>query len=476
MKNLIKLVDYTNCRDCSKLVKISALCKKCQKSNKFYSYKFDKEGLKKKDKIILPKNNYPKLNIVYYVTPKEVNTTIGLQPIHFSSIDDLTAYLVHSNEFPISELTSRFYYNYDKLPQLKHLMDKISIQYSSKPPINSVNNKTLVDIKPGLEELVKLEFWTELFRSYILESHIYHPILPLNCLDLLDSSHPVLIAIYCYGFMYKSKKSQELNDYMDNLEKKNLKRVQFKPCISNIYALFIHYRILYKRGDIKKAESLLAQLSRMSYSLGVHLESNLFESDFQCSKNLLFNIIISNQVNISSIYKTEICLEYHKPSINSAKNSKLQLLPEDLRRLLNYSDEEWFHISELCSLNYMYSNQAVVCLNFCQLATQDRELESYCYIQYSRWMRVYEAVMDEFQKINLKFNHNLKLNLYEDMILVNYLKVSLLIMEYWRYKSATMSQVILNETFELSIKLLYSFLNAQSEQVNDMQTELKGTR
>jgi hypothetical protein len=346
-------------------------------------------------------------------------------------------------------------------------MDKISIQYSSKFPISLLNDKSLIDPKPGLEELVKSEFWADLFRTYILESHIYHPIFPLNCLDITDSSHPVLIAIYCYGFMYKPNISQELKDYMNNLEKKNLKRIQLKPCLSSIYALFIHSQILYRRREIKKSEFLLAHLTRMSYSLGVHLECNLFEKDFQCSKNLLFNIIISNSFNNSSIYKPEICLEYHKPSTNSVKDSNLQILPEDLRRFLNYSNEEWLHISEVCSLNYMYSCQAVDSLNFFQLSIQGHELESYCYIQYSRWMRVYEAVMEKFQKIKLKFNHNFpELNLCEDMIVVNYLRVSLLIVEYWRYKSTTISQIILNETFELSFKLLLSYLNTQNKQIN----------
>ncbi|KXN67344.1 hypothetical protein CONCODRAFT_10623 [Conidiobolus coronatus NRRL 28638] len=469
MAKLTYLIEYKVCKKCQfKVVKFEDYCKKClsmlDPSKKFIPYKSKKSMIFDNNE-----NSYnfatfriPRLNFNNYKVQKEYLLVTNFQFDQFQSLEHLTSYLICSNKFPLSCLIGELGWSIKRMPQIKRMIDS----NLSLIPIATANieDTSIFEVREtnGLELLYNPKFWTDLIRLYVVKQHPYLPIFNLKYFDLNLVPQALLVGIYCTGYSFWTKKSPELDHYMEQLAKRNISRVLFKPNISNLQALLLHCILFYSQCKVTEGRALLSHITRVSYLIGIHIQSGKFSSQVIYNRDLLYRKILFWQRNLNTVYKLVPSYELDVPKlIPNLYYDNWHELSKSTSAVLGLIENEVSVLSQLASLNVQYLDQSLLTLVFPVIKSQsDEEIEKMCWTRYNKLSKDFIKLSEEIKLLELRHS-NCKKSSYllqnlvdEKSLKIFYLDFYLVIFEFGRLNTSQLSTEFLDKTIEICDSIL----------------------
>ncbi|KXN70165.1 hypothetical protein CONCODRAFT_7306 [Conidiobolus coronatus NRRL 28638] len=289
-----------------------------QDNRKIYYYRFQDRHTK--SRLLLNNSNI------------DIGFSLNIQP-STSSTRDLKS--IENNELFLSTTLSQFK-SFKEFVSCIIQSDQISFSYfviscssliQNLPKFQRFIKSNIVDLstcslskysglpypltKP-LQLLCQTSFWDNLISVYFQE---FHPILPLFSIQSFNSktiSHSLLSAMYFCAYQFSTNQPKEVSEYMEKLEKHNIKNILKNITLDNIRTLVIHTAMAQWGGKMELAKSLQSHLSRMSYLLGLHLDYGKLSPIDRYNRNILFcivrkvNIELSGSRNFTPNYLTEL--------------------------------------------------------------------------------------------------------------------------------------------------------------------------
>jgi hypothetical protein len=393
----------------------------------------------------------------------------------FTSIDHLTQYILNSNRFPTSQLFGEFGLDFRGLNQIQSLVDKskqtLKFSSSNAQTIKFTAAEDFASKQRGLEDISKKNFWEDLIKLYLLHFHLNLPVFNLpSTTAIFNLPQPLLISIYCWGYICRKRKTPQLTEYMDKLAHNNVNRIIFKPSLSNCQALYIQYYNYYRRGKIREGRACINHLTRMCYSLGLHLDSQLFHPQQNYNRSNLFLNILCSQKNINTVYMVFPGFEYELENWNTNLfNPEWYRLPLKVRNLLNLSDGEDELFSRLSALKNRSKVEYLAQIKFPPNLAQytNDQIEKICLLKLQKLKINYFNVYREYEALKSQFNSrcsDLSSNL--EMVTLHYLQSSLLILEYGRLKSNPPTPTLLTKTVNILDEILSITLSSSTNYKN----------
>ncbi|KXN70170.1 hypothetical protein CONCODRAFT_78990 [Conidiobolus coronatus NRRL 28638] len=314
------------------------LCKKCyikplksdrsisKKDNgrKIYYYKFQNSDTK--SRLLL---NSTEQNIGYSICIEPTNlSTTRSQPIEnnallflhtwdqFRSLNEFTSCIIRSDHisFPYFILScNTVIQNHPNFQQFIHNR-QIDLP-SSKVISNLILPYPLTN---SMQLICQESFWDGLISTYFKEFHPMCPLLSLRSFDRKKASSSLLTAMYVCAYHFSKQQSDTVSEYMEKLEAQNIKKIVKMPTIDNLRAIIIHIFMIEVAGKWILAKSLQASLTRMSYSLGLHLDCSKLSPIDRYNRKLLFNSVRSVNIGLSGShnFSPNYLTEFGKDELN----------------------------------------------------------------------------------------------------------------------------------------------------------------
>jgi hypothetical protein len=351
------------------------------------------------------------------------------------------------------------------LPQIKsEIHDSLYLIQNDQSKVNSGGK--LYHITNGLEELYNPEFWNELIRLYIIEFHKNINIFNLKYLDLDKIPRPLLTAIYCVGYNRRKLKTKELSDYMDQLEKNNIKSILFKPRLSNAQALLLHCKSLYYNFKVVKGRACYLHLIKMCYALGIHIDTDRFNDLGNYNRKAIYAKVLEVNLFTYSVFKVFYKIEYEFQFNSQLYDASWQLLHKLVLDRLKLNDDEAKLISIATVLSNKFLDQCIHHMTFSQsLPKSDDEIENICLHKYYTLKKIYSSICKEFEILRLNFAHCLDIiDLSHDFLTVPYACAGLIILELGRRNMASVNQKFIYKSIELCFKALSTVPNVKLNQ------------
>lgn len=370
----------------------------------------------------------------------------------------------------MSCLIGEFGWIIKRVPQIKGIIESnlslISIAESNIKE-NRIFEATEVN---GIELLYNPKFWTELIRLYIVKQHPYLPIFNLRYFNLNLVPQSLLIGVYCTGYTFWTKKSPELDHYMDQLAKTNISRILFKANLSNLQALLLHCILLYSQCKVTEGRSLLSHIIRMSYSVGTHIQNGKPSSYIGYDRDLLYRKVLFWQRNLNTVYKLVPSYELDVPKlIPNLYQDYWHKLSKSTSTMLGLIENEVSLISQLASLNIKYLDQSLLTLIFPDIESQsDEEIEKMCWARYNKLSIDSIKLSEEIKLLELRYSKcekssYLLQNLVDEKSLkIFYLDFCLIIFEFGRLNTSQLSTKLLDKTIEVCDSILDMGLTSDS--------------
>jgi hypothetical protein len=343
------------------------------------------------------------------------------------------------------------------LPQIKNLIEVNKDSILAKRAYKECFGQYFY-ITNGLEELRNPNFWNELIRIYLIEFHAYANVFNLKYFDTSTVPQSLLIAIYCAGYDHRKQKTKELTEYMLHLAKKNIKRIIFKPSISNAQALLIHaHTIFYHLKDIE-SRALLLHLNRICYNLGIHIDTNRFCDSANFNRKALFTkVLISSNWLTGSIYKAFNNFETRVDDLEYTTHcSSWQLLSKQVARKLNFQDDEAILISKLAVLNNRCADISAKLVIFPTYFQGDNyKIEEFCMNRHRELTKIHSVVIEELEVLKLKYSHCLNtIKINQELLSTFYSIISLRIFGFERASTKMISHKLICKIKYLCFQIL----------------------
>jgi hypothetical protein len=393
----------------------------------------------------------PGINMIFYNDPSEFDLFSKVNPTKFKSIEHLTSFLMYSGKIPLSQLVISLGTDFLNLGHVKRLINSNNIASNGIKTISRESYETAGGLD-NLKQIFDPKFWRELIRLYITHVHPYVAFFNLQTFNPSKIPKPILIALYYKGYTYYPHKTPELTDYMNNLAKVQLKTIIFTPNFQNFHALTIYCSSYHSAEHTKLTRAYLAQLTRMAHCLGVHVNTERFEENFNYERQLIYRkIIMMNKYmsGPSNIYPNYI--------VDAPPNSK-DLYPSELDTLtfddsllsFGFSQVDLSLIAKLSELNNKFKDYSITLVWFNLTANfiKKGELEAYCTTKLSKLKQIYDKTLLNYDKLAVSYSSQIKLVLQSrELITLSYIKETLDILEYWKFLSGSkVSQELVSQT------------------------------
>jgi hypothetical protein len=351
------------------------------------------------------------------------------------------------------------------LPQIKGEIET-SAYLIQKDKSGIASGKRIYRITNGLEELYNPEFWNELIRLYLIEFHRNNSIFNLKYFDLEQTPQPLLTAIYCMGYNRREMKTKELTDYMNQLEKNNIKSILFRPSLSNAQALLIHCHSLYHHFKIAEGRACLLHLVRMCYALGIHIDTDRFEDRIKYNRKAVYMKTLLVNLFSFSVFKVFYKFEYEFEIESQLYDISWQLLPKLILHKLKLNDDQAKLISIVTVLTGKYLDRCTQLMISAQsLPKSDSAIEDICLGKYYILKKIYSDICKEFEILRLKFSHYLDtIDLRQGLLTVLYSFCGIVILEFGRRDMVSVNQNFIYKTIDLCFKGLEAVSNVKFNQ------------
>jgi hypothetical protein len=227
----------------------------------------------------------------------ERNTYAYLNIAKFRDLEHFTSFMVNSKRVNYSQLIITLSFDLNIVPKISKIIENSNILQNSTNLLPEVYQ--MPPIARSLQMLFQQAFWDELIKLYISQFHPISTIFNLKHFDPKSTPSPLLAAIYYCGYHYYDQKTVELTDYMESFSKANLKRILFKPSLSNAQAILIYAYAYQLRGELNLSRKYQSHLIHMCSSLGIHVDTKMFSESAQFNRKTLFLklAVIGNSLN-----------------------------------------------------------------------------------------------------------------------------------------------------------------------------------
>jgi hypothetical protein len=228
--------------------------------------------------------------------------------LKFNSIDDLSNFILKSGKVSFTYLLVTGSTKLQKFPKFKKL-----IEYT-REDIEFIHNSQDYPPTPytsPLQVLSKSSYWDNLIKVFFTLFHPLSPVFSIKSFNPGTASQSLLSAMYYCGYKYQPDQPAEVTAYMNNYAEKNIKQLIRGCSLSNAQALAIYSLVYHMEGNISLAQTCQAHATRISYALGLHLDSKIFTTAIRYNRRVLFskirsaNISFSGFHNLSPSYLTE---------------------------------------------------------------------------------------------------------------------------------------------------------------------------
>ncbi|KXN70179.1 hypothetical protein CONCODRAFT_7323 [Conidiobolus coronatus NRRL 28638] len=455
------------CKVCKKTVKLTfEHYKKCNKQSNFKIFYFDiknKSNKWKKEGQVQKSCHKPSLmtiSSVYSIHPLEVSIFDNLKYTRFSSLDHLTSYIVYSNKVPFSQFIFHLVPELKSIPQIKSIIAKNIRKVIGKASEQDNIIQMLPTAGSGLELLNKPWFWADLIRLYVLNYSGYAQLFNFDIFDPSKIPQTLLIPIYYTGYKYREHKPSKLTEYMERLFDYNFKKVIYSPSLSNLQALYIYMNDYFGSGKISLSRACLARITRMSYTLGIHIDTSRFGDSLNFERKNLFREISAFDTAFSGSFKLKYnCIP--EPPVLDPNLYKLEkyLVPDSLTNC-KYSNSRLNSLkAAMNSLKKIYGNKTIELIRFDLItATNDIELEKICIDRLSSLERAYIDLAASISRLKVEYREYAKdINDFENEFHPSRFHVALIILEYGRINQFHPSQVLLQKTLDTCDNMLNYF-------------------
>jgi hypothetical protein len=229
---------------------------------------------------------------------------------------------------------------------------------------------SLTPVARSLQLLTQQSFWDELIVNYLARIHRAIPTFNLRNFDPKIISPSLLSAIYYIGYCCRLEKTDELTGYMEEMAKRNLKKIRFRPSLSNVQALVIYTYAFRLQGKLKQARLYQSHIMRMAYNIGIQIESNIF-NEFEAydrkAAYMKLAFVNHNMNGPLKLYSNDILdlPDYEERFYDP----KWQTLP---KQTIKYGDSEKLkrELTARCTVIIQkFSDQVLYSISYCQLIT-----------------------------------------------------------------------------------------------------------
>jgi hypothetical protein len=270
------------------------------------------------------------------------------------------------------------------------------------------------------------------------------------------------------GYNRRKLKTKELSDYMDQLEKNNMKSILFKPSLSNAQALLLHCNSLYYNFKVVKGRACFLHVIKMCYALGIHIDTDRFDDWENYNRRAIYAKALEINLFTYSVFKAfyKIEFQFQFQFDSQLYDASWQLLPKLVLDRLKLNDDEAKLISIATVLSNKFLDQCMHHMIFSQpLPKSDDEIENICLHKYYTLKKIYSSICKEFEILRLNFAHCLDtIDLSHDFLTVPYACAGLVILELGRRRMTSVNQKFIYKSIELCFKALNTAPNAKLNQ------------
>jgi hypothetical protein len=394
----------------------------------------------------------------------------NLKYTRFSNLEHLTTYIVYSNKVPFSQFIFHLVPELKNIPQIKSIMAKNIRKVTGKTSDQNNTIQIMPTAGSGLELLNKPWFWADLIRLYVLNYSGYAQLFNFDTLDPSKIPQALLIPIYYTGYKYREHRPSKLTEYMEHLFEYNFKKVIYSPSLSNLQALYIYMNDYFGRGKVSLSRACLARITRMSYALGIHIDTNRFTDSLTFERKNLFREISAFDTAFSGSFKLKYNCIPEPPALDlNLYRLEKYLVPDKLTNC-KYSNTKLNSLNAaMNSLKKIYGNKTIELIRFDFInATNDIELEEICIDRLNSLERAYIELVASISKLKAKYGEYIKeIDKFENDFHPSRFHLALIILEYGRISQFHTSQVLLQQTlntcnnmfnyFELNPGLAYFY-------------------
>jgi hypothetical protein len=359
---------------------------------------------------------------------------------------------VYSNKVPFSQFIFHLIPELKNIPQIKSIVTKNMKKVNGKSSnIKSVKSR-IPCVDNGLELLNKHWFWLDLIRLHIV--HYSEFVRLFSYINLNPSCTPqtLLIAIYYSGYQYRKDKPPVLTKYMERLFDLNFRKVIYKPSFQNLQALYIYMNEYFGSGKLSLSRACLAHITRMSYALGIHVNTNHFSNDTKFERKNMFQEISSFDLLFSGSFKLRPNYIAELPNLDpSLYRASKYLIPENLLNSEISNNRLNILKSTMNSLKKLYGNKTIELIRFDFIsATNDIELENLCIDRVNLLNRSYNELTANMCELKKEYSEFTKeIEIFEIKFHPSRFHIALIILEYGRINQFNSSQALLRETLKV---------------------------
>jgi hypothetical protein len=337
------------------------------------------------------------------------------------------------------------------LPQISAIVNENKYLIPNKNEKRNTNKATEARNEDSeLSLLYDPKFWEDLIRLYLINHHINCAFFHLKDLQDNKLSQPLLTAIYFMGYLYRSDKPSRITEYMKNLAKNQFKKILFKPSLQNIQALCIYFYTFITQDEYKIATSILAHLTRMCYSIGLHIDTNRFLERVNYNRKILISKIARLNKNISGCLKIKPNYLLDVPRFETSLYDPRWHLLDFSFKLENFGLEDRLILSKIAIIHNRFWDNSLVYVSFANQSIDPQHVGDLCLtklknvsLAYSKAKKSYSQLFEiypnsEMIKEKIQFMENVYYVFQND------------ILEYWLQKgqiNAQLIQIILEYSF-----------------------------
>jgi hypothetical protein len=266
----------------------------------------------------------------------ERNTYTYLNIAKFRDLEHFTSFMVNSKRISYSQLIITLSFDLNSVPKISQIIENSNLTMNSGILLPELYQ--MPPIARSLQIIFQQAFWDELVKLYINQFHPICTIFNLKHFDPKSTPSSLLAAIYYCGYHYYDQKTVELTDYMESFSKANLKRILFKPSLSNAQAILVYSYAYQLRGDLNLSRKFQSHLIHMCSALGIHIDTKMFSESTQFNRKTLFLKLAVLGNSLNGGLKPFLNYTPDLPEFDSGLyDSKWQQLPSNL---IKYSDPD----------------------------------------------------------------------------------------------------------------------------------------
>ncbi|KXN65004.1 hypothetical protein CONCODRAFT_13567 [Conidiobolus coronatus NRRL 28638] len=482
MKVLSSFIEYKVCKKCQvKIIRSSSYCKGCKlkldQAMRFFAYdqeptlKTNKKKTFQENLLIVTPSTAKKHIQVTRLCPLERSIFTNLTNTGFESLDHFSNHIINLDRICILQIILTLSWDLKNIPRINWMLDANHNIIPAVHVVKNTNDYQTLPVARRLQILKNIAFWDELVRLYITKFHLIVPIFNLKYFNPRTMDQALLSAIYFCGYQFYEYKTNQLSEYMESISQSNIKRIRFKPSLTNAQALVIYSYVYKNQGNLALGRIYDAHLIKMCECLGIHIDSNLFDESSNHNRRVLFLKIAVANYNMNGGLNPYLCFVPDLPEYNSSLyHQSWQTLPAAFS---HYGDTDRVK-RELgaifASINHEFSNQILYLLSMKkEYKLTKAEYQALCKSNLQQLAIIFNAHMEKYELLRLEYPmYRTEIDSYINLLKLSYYGISINIVDQLKIMQKKYKNYALTKIYDACNELTNLRLNSTE---NDIYTQ-----